>query len=107
MAASRTEGAQIRPRARRRRRRASFASCSAEPGLVAQQQGGDLLRRQGPAEVEALREGATLVEEELALILGLDSLRDHLAAQALRELDDRSDDCGRLLVLGHVAHEGA
>src|SRR5512132_3833452 len=60
-----------------------------------------------PAEVEALAELATMLEEEGALLLGLDSFGEWIQAQVAGQLDDRGDEHSRVSIVGQFTNERA
>src|SRR5439155_1442124 len=62
-------------------------------------------RSDRPAEVEALTELAAVREEELSLLLGLDSLGQRVEPQVPRKLDDRGDEDGRVRIVRQVLDE--
>src|SRR5947208_8717476 len=70
------------------------------------QQRGDVLRRQGPREEEALAELAAHLPQRLHLGELLDTLRDRLQAQAAPELGDGADELGAVRLGRHLLDEG-
>src|SRR5437764_10435767 len=67
----------------------------------------DLLGRDRAAEVEALTQRASLFDQEPPLLLGLDALGQGHHPHTLGELHHRPHHAGGLVIVRHVAHEGA